>query len=519
MNWIKKLQQVNIVQSLGLNRYKMQAIIMGAIALFVLTNILLVPVSLRADLSKGHVYTLTDSSKKIINDLDKDITITLYASSGVPPQIQAIKREVTDLLQEYDRVSGKVNVYVKDPQTDTKAQAEATNAGLPQLPFRVYQQNKVEAIQGYFGMVITYDQGQELIPQATDISGLEYSITSAIYKLTRKELPQIALVGVEQPIIPQQDILATFKQIATKQFNFVYTNQVQPMSQDENGVDISPTPAPFKLSDSYKTAIIFDTNQKEYSAQEIQEIRRYIQNKGNVIFLASGVWVTDQLSSQPAKHNLTGLLKEFGIDLKQNLVLSQSSELINYGNQVMSIYVPYPLWVKTSEFDASSSLFTNVTQLVYLWTSGIDLRNANGYEAKSLVKSSTQSWNMSSNFVLDPQKIPQPQSDEIKQSTITAEAMKKDAGRVMLISSNRFLEDRYLSQSSNNLEFIMNVLSEYASGGALSGIPQRAVNLYPLPELNEPGKEVFRYLNILLLPGIFGLYGAVRLMRRHRARS
>jgi ABC-type uncharacterized transport system involved in gliding motility auxiliary subunit len=517
MNWFRKLKTTNVVRSFGLNAYKMQVIILAAVALFIFTNILLSPVSLRLDLSKGKVYTLTDASKKIINDLDKDVVITFFVSSEVPTQIQSVKREVIDLLQEYDRSSSRVTVLVKDPQKDTNAQQEAEKAGLPQIPFRVMQQNKVEAVQGYFGIAINYNNKLEIIPQATDIGGLEYNITSSIYKLTKNELPKIALVGLEQPIIPQMETLSAFKQLTSKQFEVVYTSQPQAMS--EEGQEVTPTPAPFSLPNStYKAAVVFDTNQKQYTNAEVQEIKRFIQNKGNVIFLASGMWTSDQLSSEPAKHNLFGLLKEYGIDLKQNLVLSQSAELINFGNQVMSIYVPYPLWVKTSEFDTSSSLFANVSQLMYLWGSTIEGKDANGYTVKSLVKSSPQSWTMDSNFILDPQQIPEPQQNQIKQSTLTVEAKHKDQGNVMLISSNRFLEDRYISQNSNNLEFILNTLNEYASGGALSGIAQREVTLYPLPELNEAGKEAFRYLNILLLPGLFALFGAVRLMRRYRAR-
>jgi hypothetical protein len=50
--------------------------------------------------------------------------------------------------------------------------------------------------------------------------------------------------------------------------------------------------------------------------------------------------------------------------------------------------------------------------------------------------------------------------------------------------------------------------------GALLGIRQRVVLFYPLPELPENQKDLFKYLNIFLLPSIFGLLGVFRLTKR-----
>ena len=40
------------------------------------------------------------------------------------------------------------------------------------------------------------------------------------------------------------------------------------------------------------------------------------------------------------------------------------------------------------------------------------------------------------------------------------------------------------------------------------------VSFYPLPGLPESQKDMFKYINILLLPALFGLWGGVRLFKR-----
>ena len=86
----------------------------------------------------------------------------------------------------------------------------------------------------------------------------------------------------------------------------------------------------------------------------------------------------------------------------------------------------------------------------------------------------------------------------------------------MVIASSKFIDQQFLSSTSNNIEFVVNVLNDYGSGGALSGIPLRDVSLYPLPQLDNSMKEVFKYGNVIALPAIFILYGAYRLLRRNK---
>jgi len=64
------------------------------------------------------------------------------------------------------------------------------------------------------------------------------------------------------------------------------------------------------------------------------------------------------------------------------------------------------------------------------------------------------------------------------------------------------------------LGFLINLINNYASQGALAGIRSRAVFIAPIQEVPENTKDLIKYLNILLLPGIFGVFGTVRLLKR-----
>jgi ABC-type uncharacterized transport system involved in gliding motility auxiliary subunit len=509
--WLRK---ANIVRWLGLDRYKMQLVIIGAIALFVVTNILLSPISLRLDLSKGQAYTLSSSTKKIISKLDNTVTITFFVSEDLPTKLQSLKRDVVDLLQEYDRANGKVEVKIVDPKKDSKAAQQAQEAGIQELQFSQLEKDSYALNNFYFGILITRKDQKEAIPQATDLGSLEYNITSAIYKLTQDKLPAVAVVGQQPQIIPQMpSTLGTFTEVAQKQFDVQFVTPPEQAPATEGGP--TPTPVPMNLTTDFKTIMVFDKEAADYSDTDIAEIKKYIANKGNAIFFVNGVTIDPrQLSATATQSKLVSLLKEYGIEVQPNLILSTNSELINAGNQAFTVYLPYPLWITTNNFSEDSSYFSNISALSSLWTSSINLKNTNGSTVKELVKSTPNSWVQSGSFTLNPQQIAKPSENQLKESIISAESTNNNRGKVLAVSSAQFLNDQYRSQNANNLEFILNVLNDYASGGALSGIRQRQVDVYPLPNIPQDMQEVFKYGNILLLPGLLAIYGAYRLVKR-----
>ncbi len=68
------------------------------IAIFVAVGLGLNYVRIRADLSRGRAYTLSDSTTNVVRNLKKDVTITFFTSSNLPSQVLPVKRDVADLL-------------------------------------------------------------------------------------------------------------------------------------------------------------------------------------------------------------------------------------------------------------------------------------------------------------------------------------------------------------------------------------------------------------------------------------
>ncbi len=501
MEFFKNLKKINIVRTFNLVNTERKMVILLAVLVFVIANILIASLPYRYDLSYGKAYTLSPSTKKIIKNLDDIVTIKFFVSSDLPSRLLPLKSEVTDVLNEYQRTNtGKIIVKTVDPKKDEKAGAEAKEAGIPELQFSQVEQDKYAISTALFGIQLLYSDKTEVIPQATDLESLEYNLTAAIYKMTRKELPKIGIIGAESNN-PQGDGMSTIKTLLAKQFSI-------------EALNISSSSATREIADSYKAVIVMDTNSKQYGPEEINALKSYISRKGKALFFVDGVWVADNLQTTNPSHNLSSLLESYGIKVRNDLILSTTAERINFGQGNVQISTPYPLWLRTNVFNTKISYFSNIGSLTFPWVSSIVLDKRQGMEQDELIKTTKRSWVQEATFSLDPQSIPQPKVEDLKEFVIGAQSRQKNGGNVIVIPSSRFIQDRFISPSSGNIPFVINVVNDVASAGALSGINQRTVKFYQVPDMPENQKDLFKYGNILLLPSLLAVFGAVYLMKR-----
>lgn len=470
------------------------------ILVFILINLLFSTLAVRFDLSFGKAYTLSDSTKKILKHLDDIVNIKFFVSSDLPTRLIPLKTEVADLLNEYQRDSrGKLRVKFLDPKKDEKAASDAKESGIPEIQFSQLDRDKYAVSSSYFGIVISYGDKKEMLPQVTEIESLEYDLTAAIYKLVRVEAIKIGIVGQEDAFNPQEDNLASLKKLLSQQF------EIESVSLATDSGSIST---------SLKTILILAAGDKRYDTHELKLIKEYLDRKGKAVFFVDGVMISDNLTTSAADHNLFSLLTDYGVTVNKNLLLSSQAELVNFGSQEFSLLVPYPFWIKTDSFDDSVSYFSNLTYVTFPWVSSLTRSEKKDITTKTLIKTGKQSWEQKENFTLNPQTITQPEQKDLKEFIVSILSEKRNGGKIIVIPSSRFVLERYLGRGSGNLEYVLNILNDFASEGVLSGIHARAVSLYPVPDLPESQKDIFKYANIFFLPALFALWGAYRLMKR-----
>ncbi len=485
------MKKVSLLNFFKLKNLKKNLILFLFIGIFLLGNLFLKPINLKLDLSKNQAYSISSSTKKILKNLEKNLEIYFFVSENLPTNFITLKNDVLDFLKEYEKQSKKIIIKVVDPAKDDKNFQLAQEFYIPELQLSQLEQDKFSVSRIYFGLGLKYDGKIESIRQLNNLESLEFNLSTLIYKLSKKNLEKIGLIG-------ETSDLNSFLEVVSNQFETDYP------SLDK------------EIDKNIKTLVIIDKGSKEYKEEELKNLFNYLENSGRAIFLVDKFLIDEaSLYISSSKTDWNKIFKDYGLTIENNLVLSLNSQLVSFGSNDFQFLSPYPYWLKTNQFAKNSSYFSNVSVLTFPWVSSIKINEKKNYQYEKLVYSTDKSWQVKDNIKLDPSSIIEPQ--KFSQYLLVTKVNFKNKGAILLIPSSRFLSDKFLNRDEENLKFVLNVLYDFTSQGVLSGIKQRTVNIYQLGYfVNSLEKEIFKYASIILLPGLFLLIGIVKVLKGNR---
>ena len=148
----------------------------------------------RIDLTENKLFTLSDGTVNILNNLEEPIRLDFYFSQRMLTGLPALTNygiRVRDMLQEYQTHSnGKIELNIIDPETFSEEEDDAVASGLQGIAVN----NAGD--RAYLGLVGTNStDDQKIIPffQSDRESALEYDITKLIYNLAH---PKKRVVGI-----------------------------------------------------------------------------------------------------------------------------------------------------------------------------------------------------------------------------------------------------------------------------------------------------------------------------------
>lgn len=257
----------------------------------------------------------------------------------------------------------------------------------------------------------------------------------------------ISFVRVPSTITPQKDDIYTIRTLAT---------QIAPV-QYLNWSDKSKK----TISSETKILVYFDTN-TPVTSQQINEVEKFINRGGSAIFMVDGTYIPQGSKPGPSSHNLFKLFEKYGIVLQNNLLVSQTNAVANIYTDKSAFSSAYPLWIKTSNFNKSSSAFESITALTFPWSSSIDIMKSDNAKTEALVKTEKNSWTQQKEFYLAPNEIPIPSIDQHKTHNVIVQATTKSGGHLLVIPSSRFVREQFLTMPAENVTFLGNILREYS---------------------------------------------------------
>lgn len=490
----------------------------------ILVNIVLLPVSLRFDLTDENQYTLAAASKSMVRQLSDPVTLKLFFSAEVPQDLLAVRQDVVDVLNEYKR-AGKGNVVVEviDPTDDADAQAELRTYGIPEIQFNVLEQESFEVSTGYAGLAILFGDTNESIPVISDTQTFEYDVTAAIYKFSRTEIPEIAWLsdhGVANT--------STLQNYLGQQYT------VTPVTMD----DLATTTA--------KTFVIAGPTEK-FTNKEQYAIDQYVMKGNSVIVLYDGNVINTQfLQATPNTTGLEELLAKYGVTVNSDVVADfASAATVPFGGGAFTVYRSYPVWpVITADGFATDTIITAKLEALTLpWPSSITLTAQEGATASVLAQTSTLSYAYTDLVMLDPDSLFEPNESDLTsypvavwlrgklKSAYTQEAVPKETdasqmvneteqGQLVVMSNAQFVTDEFIEGGEENVLIVVNAIEVMTQDTLLSTIRSRQALNRPMRYLSDAQKAGVKYGNIASgVVIVLLLAGASFIVRKRRDRK
>jgi len=491
--------------------------VLGILLICVTVNLLGQHIRGRLDLTPGKAYTLSATTRSVLGNLEDVVTIKFFASRELPPQVDLVKRDVEDLLADYEAAAGdNLQLLRFSPSAaDPEAMTEASQMGIPAIQFNVLGQEEFQVKQGYLGIAIQYADQSANVPFVRQTDDLEYRLTSAIMALTNPERTSIGFLTGHG----EADVLGDASGFAeTLEQN--YRVEIVDLSGG-GGVP------------EHIRVLVVQGPQTPLTEAEGADLRTFLAGGGNMLLMVQPLTIDEtQAFPNPQPHPvLDALLAEYGVAVPEGMVIDhRSSGRVTLSSSGAAYVVAYPLWPIVVPA-SSHAMVEGLSGVLLPWASPLDLSAADTSTVTPLLATTEFGQHLTGPHPLNPQfqwssiaadLRPQPMAAAIlprSSGDATGEPGTSGGGRLVLVGDADFASNRFIGGEAGNILFLTNAVDWLAQDESLIQIRSKIRRAPPLLYASETVRDVAKYGNLIGVPLLFVLIGVWRLARRRRLQA
>jgi gliding-associated putative ABC transporter substrate-binding component GldG len=478
-------------------------IILLVIGTFVLVNYLSNRFFARLDFTEDKRYTLSQSTKDILRDLKEPVTVNAYFSGNLPPQLDQIKREFRDLLIEYSNYSkGMIAYEFVDPLKDEKTQAQAQQAGVTQMQVQVREKDQLKAQVAFMGAVVNLGEKNEALPVIQSTSGLEYSLSSAIKKLSVTDKPVVGFIQGHG-----EANLGKLWQ-AKQALDVLYKTELVNLSDSSTALD------------KYRTLVIIGPTDS-IDSHQLSLLDEFL-NHGGRLFIAINRANAELNKNQFSFSVNTGLetwLSRKGIDVNNNLVIDQNCLRVGVQlQQGMYMPVSFPYFIKVNNF-AKHPVSAGLEEVFLQLASSINFSGDSSLKYTPLLYTSDLTGTKPAEGYIDVMQQWSKEDFPVSKLTLAAAI----EGRINNGISTKMIvvgdadfpvsEGQQNEVNPDNINLLVNSIDWLSDDTGLITLRTQGVTARPLDEMEDSKRIWIKYLNFLLPIVLALIYGIFRFQR------
>lgn len=360
------------------------------------------------DLTANKRHSLSADSIDLLNALDKAVTVHAYTTEDIA------KKAITEIISRYQRIKKDFNLQLLNPDIDiTQAQQDGI----------VMNQS--------VAFVIHYNERMEAINSLS-----EHAISNALLRLSRRDNQQVVFLSGHG----ERDIISSGADADKR----AYSTLNQQLT--EKGFNLKTINLAEKSLPDNTRLLVIASPIKAYTANEFQQLRHYIDNGGNLL------WLVD-----PGPSQLQGLKKlatTLGLQIHDGVVIDYNTDL----RQTLNI--KHPATIPVTEYFPHS--ITNKIRFNTLFpiARGIsplsDETTVNNWQAEALFSSLSRSWSEMGNVA--EEMVYEENNGDVAGPITIAVALHRGlektqthtvSQRVVVVGDSDFLSDNYIGAGAN----------------------------------------------------------------------
>ena len=431
------------------------------------------------DISSQKLYSIGDETKKMLKDLEKDVTIYQIAQSGSEDE------NISSLLKKYEDESKHIKVEQKDPVVNPKFVSQYTSDDLSANSLIVVcgDRNKVIDYNNIYETSIDY---QTYSSQTTGFDG-EGQITSAIGYVTSENLP----------------VLYTVEGHGEKDMDSSIKEDIEKANMDIKSLNLLTEGSVPDDAD----CLFIDSPSTDFSSDEKDAIIEYLENGGKAIIFSD--YTTEDMP------NFDAILENYGVQRTEGVVFEGD-------NQHYAMQMPYYLVPTINSTDASSETASAGYYVLAPYAQGIkqldDVRDT--VKIESILTTSDQAYSKTD---LNSNTIEKEDGDvegPFDLGVSITENLDDDKETQIVYYSTSNLMDSQKNQmvSGGNEKLIMESLKWMTDTeeSASVSIPSKSLEVSYLT-ITDYDAAFWKICTIALIPGIFLVIGFVVWIKRRKA--
>ncbi|MGA8006583.1 MAG: Gldg family protein [Burkholderiales bacterium] len=472
---------------------------------------------LRADLTQGKLYTLSDGTRKLLQGLKAPVKIKLYVSRGesVPVQLRAFAKRVEDVVNELKAAAGKnlvVEIYHPRPDSEEEDAAQLDGIEAQQLP---------SGDSFYLGAAVSRLDRKETLPVISPQREplLEYDLVRAIARVSTTKQPKVGVMSA-LPVLGE----AYNPMTRGPSDPWVLANELK-REFDVEQVNMSATEIPADLN------VLLLIHPRDITPQAEYALDQFVLRGGKLIAFVDPFAYFDQLPSAPGmpqqgtSSSLPALFKAWGVEMNTGKVISD----VVYASGNGQRYTPTVLSLNRTAFNHRDVVTSQLETLLYVFGGAFEVKPVEGLKVTDLVSSSPnsmlvddsvatvsgdaatkdfkpsgKSWPLALRLngkfkTAFPDGPPAAPGAKDKNKGASAPQLKESAreNSVILVADTDMLADpaavdvqdvfgrKVVVPSNGNLAFALGMVEQFAAGDELISLRSRAASFRPLTVVRE----------------------------------